>query len=89
MNQFNIIEIYTIFPQQYNPNSIQFPIDYKLGDNGTYPGTLNKVQKFHGIKEYSNQVLKELVLSKFITLTNQIIKSLYFPLREFLYLVII
>ena len=50
MNQFNIIEIYTIFPRQYNPNSIQFPIDYKLGDNGTYPGTQNKVQKFNGLK---------------------------------------
>ena len=38
MNQFNIIKIYTIFTQQYNTDSIQIPIDYKLGDTGTYPG---------------------------------------------------
>ena len=39
MNQFNIIKIYTIFTQQQDTNSIQVPIDYKLGDTGTYPGT--------------------------------------------------
>ena len=39
MNQFNIIQIYIVFTQQENPNSIQVPIDYKLGDTGTYPGT--------------------------------------------------
>ena len=48
MNQFNIIKIYTVFTQQQATNSIQVPIDYKLGDTGTYPGTQNKVQKFHG-----------------------------------------
>ena len=30
--------------------SIQIPIDYKLGDTGTYSGTQNRVQKFHGLK---------------------------------------
>ena len=50
MNQFNRIKIYTIFTQQQDTNSIQVPIDYKLGDSGTYPGTSNKVQKFHGLK---------------------------------------
>ena len=44
MNQFNII-IYTIFTQSYDTNSIQVPIDYKLGDTGTYPGTLKKGTK--------------------------------------------
>ena len=39
MNQFNIIKMYTVFAQQSDTNSIQVPIDYKLGDPGTYPGT--------------------------------------------------
>ena len=39
MNQFNIIKIYTIFMQQQGTNSIQIPIDYKLGNTGTHPGT--------------------------------------------------
>ena len=39
MNQFNIIKIYTIPTQQQDTNSIPVPIDYKPGDNGTYPGT--------------------------------------------------
>ena len=46
MNQFNKIKIFTIFTQQHDINSIQFLIDCKLGDTGTYPGTLNTVQKF-------------------------------------------
>ena len=49
MNQFNMIKIYIIFTQQ-DTNSIPVPIDYKLGDTGTYPETHNKVQKFHGLK---------------------------------------
>ena len=28
-----------IFTQQQDTNSIQVPIDYKLGDTGTYPET--------------------------------------------------
>ena len=60
--QLNIIKIYTNFTQQQDTNSIQVPTNYKPGDTVTYPGTLNKVQKFHGLKESSNQVLKELVL---------------------------
>ena len=45
MNQFDIIKIYTIFmqQQQWDTNSIQVPVDYKLADIGTYPGTQNKV----------------------------------------------
>ena len=39
MTLFNKIRIYTIFTQQYNTDSIQIPIDYKLGDTGTYPET--------------------------------------------------
>ena len=39
MNQFNRIKIYTIFTQQQDTNSIQVPIDFKLGDPGTYPTT--------------------------------------------------
>ena len=42
MNQLNIIKIYTIFTQQIlfkETNSIEVPIDHKLGDTGTYPGT--------------------------------------------------
>ena len=39
MIQYDIIKIYTIFTQQQDTNSIQVPIDYKLGDTGTYPGT--------------------------------------------------
>ena len=39
MRQFNIIKIYIIFIQQQDTNCIQVPIDYKLGDSGTYPGT--------------------------------------------------
>ena len=39
MKQFNIINIYTIFTLQWDTNFIQVPIDYKLGDTGTYPGT--------------------------------------------------
>ena len=38
-NQFNIIKIYTIFTEKYDTNSIQVPIDCKLGDTGTYPRT--------------------------------------------------
>ena len=38
MNQFNIIKIYRLFTQQQDINSIQVPIDYKLGDPETYPG---------------------------------------------------
>ena len=50
VNQFNIIKIYTVFTEQHSTNSIQDPIDYKPGNIGTYPGTYNKVQKFHGLK---------------------------------------
>ena len=50
MNQFNMIKIYTIFTQQQDTNSIPVPVDYKLGDTGTYPETYNKVQKSHGLK---------------------------------------
>ena len=50
MNQFNIIKIYIVFTQQQNTNSIQVPVDYKLGDTGTYPGTEDEMQKFHGLK---------------------------------------
>ena len=39
MNQFNIIETDTIFTQQQDTNSIQVPVDFKLGDPGTYPTT--------------------------------------------------
>ena len=39
MNQFNIIKIYRIYTQQYGTNSIHIPIDYKLGDTGSHPGT--------------------------------------------------
>ena len=39
MNQFNIIKMYIIFTQQWDTNSIQVPIDYTLGDTGTYPET--------------------------------------------------
>ena len=37
MNQFNIIQIYTIFTQWQNTNSIQILIDYNPGDTLTYP----------------------------------------------------
>ena len=37
MNQFTMIKIYTNFTQQQDTNSIQVPIDSKLGD--TYPRT--------------------------------------------------
>ena len=37
MNKFNIIQIYTIFTQWQNTNSIQILIDYKPGDPLTYP----------------------------------------------------
>ena len=47
---FNMYKIYTVFTQQQNTNSIQVPIDYIPGDTGTYPGTENKVQKFHGLR---------------------------------------
>ena len=40
MNQFNIIKIYTILTQEEDTNSVQVPIDYKLGDTRTYPGTM-------------------------------------------------
>ena len=39
MNQFNIIEIDTIFTQQQDTNFIQLPIDFKLEGPGTYPIT--------------------------------------------------
>ena len=39
MNQLNMINIYTIFTQQEDTNSIQIPIDYKPGETRTYPGT--------------------------------------------------
>ena len=41
MNQFNVkiyVKIYTVFTQQQDTDSIQVPIDCKLGDTGTYPG---------------------------------------------------
>ena len=39
MNQFDVIKIYTISTQQYDINSVQVPIDCKLGDTETYPET--------------------------------------------------
>ena len=36
MNQFNIFKIYAIFTQEQGTNSIQVPIDYKLGEIGKY-----------------------------------------------------
>ena len=50
MNQFNIIKIYAVSTQQQDTNSIQVHIDYNPGDTGTYPGTEDKMQKFHGLK---------------------------------------
>ena len=47
---FEIIKIYTIFTQQYDTNFIQVFKVYKPGDAEIYPGTLNKVPKFHGLK---------------------------------------
>ena len=38
MSQFNITKIYTIFTQQEDINSIQVPIDHKIGDTGTNSG---------------------------------------------------
>ena len=35
MDQFDIIKIYTVFTQQQDTDSIQVPIDCKLGDTGT------------------------------------------------------
>ena len=49
LNQCNIINIYTIFTQQQDTNSIQVPINYKPGDTRTYPGTYNKMQKCCGL----------------------------------------
>ena len=62
MNQFSIIKIYSIFTQQWDKNSIQVPIDFKLGDTGTYPETKDQVQKFHGLK-----VLKSFRVCSLIT----------------------
>ena len=61
MNQFNMIKIYTIFTQQQDTNSIPVPIDYKLGDTGTYPETHNKVQKFHGMKVLKSHIVCSLI----------------------------
>ena len=38
MNQFSMIKMYTVLTQQQDTNSIQVPIDYKLGDPETYAG---------------------------------------------------
>ena len=32
----DIVKIYTIFTQQLDTNSVQVPIDYKLGNSGTF-----------------------------------------------------
>lgn len=50
MNQFSVIKIHTVVPQQQDTNAIHVCRDYKLGDPGTYPGTETKVQKFHDPK---------------------------------------
>ena len=50
VNKFNVMKIYTIFTQQQNTSSIPVPIDCKPGENGTYPGVSNRIQKFHGLK---------------------------------------
>ena len=39
MSQFNKIKLYTSFTQLQDTYSTQVPIDYKPGDDGTYPGT--------------------------------------------------
>ena len=46
MNQFEIIKIYTVFTQQQDTNSTPVPIDYKLGDPGTYPGHKARCKNF-------------------------------------------
>ena len=78
MNQFNIIKIYTIFTQQLGTSYIQAPIDYKLADTRTYPGILNKMQKFHDIKvlkshslfSYHFGIILEINIKRYLKITH-------------------
>ena len=78
MNQFNIIKIYPIFIQQQDTDSIQVPIDCKLGDIGTYPGTYNMAQKFHGHKvlksyslfSYHCGIMLEINIKRYLKITH-------------------
>ena len=42
-----IVKVYTIFTQQSDTNSVQVPIDYKLGDSGTFILHLGFIATFH------------------------------------------
>ena len=90
MNQFNIIKIYAISTQQQDTNSIQVPIDYKLGDSGTYPGTSNKVQKFHGLKSlkscslfsYHCRIMLEIKIKRYSKITHIFSSAMWHLPRE-------
>ena len=96
MNQFNIIKIYTIFTQRNDTNSIQVPIDCKLRDTGTYPGTQNKVQKFHGLKvlksyslfSYHCGIMLEINIKRFMKITHVFSSAVWHLPREIFYLAI-
>ena len=62
MNQFNMIKVYTICTQQQDTNSIQVPIDYKLGDTETSrrPGTEMSWSKGIEIKQICSLTTVEL-----------------------------
>ena len=90
MNQFNMIKIYTIFTQQQDTNSIPVPVDYKLGDTGTYPETYNKVQKFHGLKvlksyslfSYHCRIMLEIKIKRYSKITHIFSNAMWHLPRE-------
>ena len=90
MNQFNMIKIYTIFTQQQDTNSIPVPIDYKLGDTGTYPEKHNKVQEFHGLKvlksynlfSYHCRIMLEIKIKRYSKITHIFSSAMWHLPRE-------
>ena len=66
-----------MFTQQWDTNSIQVHLDCKVGDTGTFPGTENKVQKFHGLK-----VLKLYSLFSYYSHTVDYVRNKYEKIFE-------
>ena len=73
MNQFDIFKIYTIFTQQEDRNSIQVPIDCKLGDTGPRPRTRagteiswsTGIAVIHGVSSYYCGIMLEINIKVF------------------------
>ena len=86
MNQFNIIKIYRLFTQQQDINSIQVPIDYKLGDPETYPGAKiwrsKSIEITQSLFSYHCGIMLEINIKRYLKKTHIVSNTMWHSPRE-------